>query len=176
MLLTNRQETPEGPSAPQQQLRIVRADGPPLDSWIALDRWAARTFHSHFVAMRDEHGRVPSEGISDLRRRHREPWRTILRRVREVIVAGEADPAPIDGLPVVLREYIRAGRIIAANERAARPRAYATFRRAAAILVTLACAACAQTVAEPTPVRPITPKAPPSDTGAWVPTTPAVRP
>jgi hypothetical protein len=169
-MLTNRQETPEGQSGTQQQLRLVVDEDPPLTDRASLDRWLDRRMHTIYVGMKDERGRVPSEGISDIRRNRRTPWRTTSKRIYEAMEAGVPYES-VEEIPILLQQYAHAARIICAREKG---RPY--LRAASLLLVALlgGFSACTDTTAPVTAARAITiPKA--SDTGAWVPRGPAPK-
>jgi hypothetical protein len=169
-----REETPEGREEARQPLRLHVAEGPPTDSRLALDRWADRRFHELFVQMRGADGRVPSEGVSDIRRKHRHPWRTITRRMYEA-AAADVPHANVHAVAELFAQYNRAARVIADRERVA------PYIRAAAIVCTLVLAgavACDSTTLTGPPPRSLAFRLPPAglDTAGTIPTGPAVRP
>jgi hypothetical protein len=174
-----REEPPEEMRSAQRTLRLYVSDAAPTDSRLTLDQWADRRFHDLFTGMYGADGRVPSEGISDIRRKHRRPWRTITRRMYEAALA-EVPHANVHAVAELFAEYNRAARIIADRERAIQrgrlERLAPYLRRAAAIVCTLLLAgagACTEiTITAPATVRTIAP----SDTTGFVPTGPAVRP
>jgi hypothetical protein len=178
-----REETPEGREEARQPLRLHVAEGPPTDSRLALDRWADRRFHELFVQMRGADGRVPSEGVSDIRRKHRHPWRTITRRMYEA-AAADVPHANVHAVAELFAQYNRAARVIADRERAqqrGRAERLAPYIRAAAIVCTLVLAgavACDSTTLTGPPPRSLAFRLPPAglDTAGTIPTGPAVRP
>jgi hypothetical protein len=112
-----REETPEEMRRAQRTLRLYVSDAAPTDSRLTLDQWADRRFHDLFTGMYGADGRVPSDGISDIRRKHRRPWRTITRRMYEAALA-EVPHANVHAVAELFAEYNRAARIIADRERA----------------------------------------------------------
>ena len=117
-MLTNREILPERPvEEAQRQLRLVAGDGPPTTTRLALDAWLDREMHTRFVVMRDALGHVPSEGIFDIRRHHRRPWRTLAKRLYEAVAAGETQPTAAEDVSRLIAQYTHAARRIAERER-----------------------------------------------------------
>lgn len=177
-MLNAREETPEGMTIAQPPLRLVRGDGPPLTSRLELDRWLSREMHSSFVAMRGADGRVPSDGIFDIRRNHRRPWKTLAKRLYEAVEAGVA-PDQVAAVHFLLQRYAIAARVICERERAAErsrlERLAPYIRRAAVIICTLLLAgagACGST----TITSPFRPPSAALDSAGTTPVGPAVRP
>jgi hypothetical protein len=180
---TTREETPEEMRRAQRTLRLYVSDAAPTDSRLTLDQWADRRFHDLFTGMYGADGRVPSDGISDIRRKHRRPWRTITRRMYEAALA-EVPHANVHAVAELFAEYNRAARIIADRERArmrGRAERLAPYIRAAAIVCTLLLAgagACGSTTLTGPAPRSLAFRLPPValDTAGTIPTGPAVRP
>lgn len=69
-----------------------------------LARWLDQDMHAAWCKALDPDGRVPSEGISDIRRHMQHPWRVEARRVREAVLA-DVEEAVFEEMDFAARRY-----------------------------------------------------------------------
>ena len=62
-----------------------------------------RLMQEAFAAIYGESGTVPSKGIYDVREGHRQPWRTLARRIRE----AHANGAPLQSVRAPLLTFLK---------------------------------------------------------------------
>lgn len=89
-----------------RKLSIVRGEQYTRRAVLDLDlaRWLDADMHAAWCKAVDPKGRVPSEGISDIRRHMQHPWRIEARRMREAVLA-DVEEAVFEEMDFAARRF-----------------------------------------------------------------------